>query len=85
MVGPLNVAADYVDRISKGDNPPPITDTYSGDFNALKQNLNVLVEAMDRVTAVAREIAGGNLQVEVRAALRAGRADAGPGRPWPGS
>ncbi len=66
VVGPLNVAAGYVDRISKGDNPPPITDTYRGDFNALKQNLNVLVDAMDRVTAVAREIAAGNLQVEVR-------------------
>ncbi len=66
VVGPLNVAANYVDRISKGDNPPLITDSYSGDFNTLKTNLNVLVEAMGQVTKVAREIAGGNLQVEVR-------------------
>ncbi len=28
VVGPLNVAAEYVDRISKGDIPPKITDTY---------------------------------------------------------
>ena len=26
VIGPLNVAAEYVDRISKGDIPPNITD-----------------------------------------------------------
>ena len=40
VIGPLNVAAEYVDRISKGDIPPKITDTYNGDFNELKNNLN---------------------------------------------
>ncbi|MBW2596921.1 MAG: hypothetical protein JRC93_13330, partial [Deltaproteobacteria bacterium] len=33
VVGPLNVAAEYVDRISKGDIPENITDDYKGDFN----------------------------------------------------
>ncbi|KJU87082.1 methyl-accepting chemotaxis sensory transducer, partial [Candidatus Magnetobacterium bavaricum] len=28
VIGPLNVAANYVDRISKGDIPPTITETY---------------------------------------------------------
>jgi hypothetical protein len=37
---PLNVAANYVDRISKGDIPPKITDNYNGDFNTIKNNLN---------------------------------------------
>ncbi|MEA5114888.1 MAG: HAMP domain-containing protein, partial [Geobacteraceae bacterium] len=32
VIGPLNVAAEYVDRISKGDIPPKITDSYNGDF-----------------------------------------------------
>ena len=32
VIGPLNVAAEYVDRISKGDIPPKITDEYRGDF-----------------------------------------------------
>ncbi|HLA35857.1 MAG TPA: nitrate- and nitrite sensing domain-containing protein, partial [Rhodocyclaceae bacterium] len=36
VIGPLNVAANYVDRISKGDIPPKITDTYNGNFNTLK-------------------------------------------------
>ena len=33
VIGPLNVTAGYVDRISKGDIPPKITDHYNGDFN----------------------------------------------------
>jgi methyl-accepting chemotaxis protein len=67
VIGPLNVAANYVDRISKGDIPGKILESYSGDFNAIKNNLNVLIEAMEKVTRVAQEIANGNLGVEVRA------------------
>ena len=33
VIGPLNVAAKYVDDISKGNIPAKITDTYNGDFN----------------------------------------------------
>ena len=66
VIGPLNVAADYVDRISKGDLPPQIADTYHGDFNVIKNNLNVLIRAMDDVTRAAEEIAQGNLTVVVR-------------------
>ncbi len=64
---PLGVAATYVDRISKGDIPPKITETYSGDFNEIKNNLNVLIEALNRIAAGAREVAGGNLMVELKA------------------
>ena len=42
LTGPLNVAADYVDRISKGDIPEKITEEYHGDFNNIKNNLNNL-------------------------------------------
>jgi methyl-accepting chemotaxis protein len=66
VINPLNVAARYVDRISKGDIPPRISDNYNGDFNEIKNNLNTLIEAMDKVTKVAQEIADGNLVVEVR-------------------
>ncbi len=67
VINPLNVAAEYVERISKGDIPPKITDSYNGDFNTIKNNLNVLIEAMQKVTLVAQDIAGGNLDFEVRA------------------
>jgi methyl-accepting chemotaxis protein len=49
VIGPLNVAAEYVDRISKGDIPPVITDTYNGDFNEIKNNLNTCIDVMNRL------------------------------------
>jgi len=51
VIGPLNVAAEYVDRISKGDIPPKITDTYNGDFNELKNNLNNCVSNVSALVA----------------------------------
>ena len=47
VIGPLNVAAEYVDRISKGDVPPKITDNYNGDFNEIKNNLNRCIDAVN--------------------------------------
>jgi len=47
VIGPLNVAAEYVDRISKGDIPDRITDDYRGDFNEIKNNLNQCIDAID--------------------------------------
>jgi methyl-accepting chemotaxis protein len=66
VITPLNVSANYVDRISKGDLPPQITDTYHGEFNTIKNNLNTLIVAMNDVTHAAEEIAQGNLMVAVR-------------------
>ena len=66
VIVPLNVSAKYVDQISKGDNPPLITDTYNGDFNLIKNNLNALVTAMNEITGAAEEISNGNLTVELR-------------------
>ncbi len=47
FVAPINVMAEYVDRISKGDIPPKITDQYKGDFNEVKTNLNGAIAAME--------------------------------------
>ena len=66
VIGPLNVAAEYVDRISKGDIPPMITDAYNGDFNSIKNNINALIEAMNEITHVAQEISQGNLVIAVK-------------------
>jgi methyl-accepting chemotaxis protein len=46
VIGPLNMAANYIDRISKGDVPVKITDTYNGDFNILKNNLNACIDGL---------------------------------------
>ena len=48
VVGPLNVTAKYLDRISKGDIPEKITDHYNGDFNEIKNNLNQCIETDQR-------------------------------------
>ena len=45
------MSAEYVDRISKGDIPPKITDAYIGDFNEIKNNLNVCIDSVGRVVA----------------------------------
>src|SRR5579872_244397 len=65
VITPLNVSANYVDRISKGDVPPQITDTYHGDFNLIKNNLNTLITAMNDITHAADEISRGNLMVAI--------------------
>lgn len=51
FVSPINVTAHYIDRISKGDIPPRITDNYSGDFNKIKNNLNTLIDNLDNLIA----------------------------------
>ena len=51
VINPLNVAATYVDRISKGDIPPRITDPYNGDFNTIKHNLNTCIDALNGLIA----------------------------------
>ncbi|HEX5229761.1 MAG TPA: methyl-accepting chemotaxis protein [Bryobacteraceae bacterium] len=66
VIEPLNVAANYVERISRGSVPPEITENYHGEFNTIKNNLNALIRAMNDVTRAAEEIAQGNLTVEVK-------------------
>jgi len=46
VIGPLNVSAEYIDRISKGDIPPKITDSYNGDFNEIKININQCIDGL---------------------------------------
>ena len=65
VIGPLNVAAEYIDRISKGDIPPKITDEYKGDFNEIKNNLNLLIDADQRISNILLEVSKGNLNVTI--------------------
>ncbi|UOA10717.1 hypothetical protein KKZ03_05900 [Methylobacter sp. S3L5C] len=65
VIGPLNIAANYVERISKGDTPPKITDSYNGDFNNIKNNLNQAIDAINEQATAAQGIAGGDLSVKV--------------------
>ena len=69
VIGPLNVAAAYVDRISKGDIPQKITDNYNGDFNVIKTNLNVCIDAVNALVSDAGMLS--KAAVEGRLATRA--------------
>ncbi len=62
VIGPLNVAAEYVERISKGDIPDRITDDYQGDFNEIKNNLNQCIEAVNRMTTDANMLSEAAVQ-----------------------
>lgn len=65
VIGPLNVAAEYMERVSKGDFPEMITDEYKGDFNEIKNNINVLISNLKGAAEVAEKVAQGDLTVEV--------------------
>jgi methyl-accepting chemotaxis protein len=69
VINPLNVAANYVERISKGDIPNKITDNYNGDFNAIKNNLNACIEAVNKMVADANMLS--QAAVEGKLATRA--------------
>jgi len=73
VIGPLNVAANYVDRISKGDIPPPITDEYHGDFNVIKNNLNTCVEAVNKLVADAGMLSSAAIDGKLSTRADAGR------------
>ena len=51
VIGPLNTAAGYVEKISRGNIPAKITDNYNGDFNTIKDNINTLIERLSDVVA----------------------------------
>jgi methyl-accepting chemotaxis protein len=69
VIGPLNVAAGYVSRISQGDIPPKITDNYNGDFNTIKNNLNKAIDAVNALVADANTLS--TAAVEGKLATRA--------------
>ncbi|NLI79838.1 MAG: 4Fe-4S binding protein [Candidatus Riflebacteria bacterium] len=63
---PLVVASGFIERLSRGEIPPRITEEYRGEFNLLIGSLNRLVESLEGVTVVAQRVAEGDLQIEVR-------------------
>ncbi|MCX6624972.1 MAG: methyl-accepting chemotaxis protein, partial [Acidobacteria bacterium] len=75
VIAPLNVAADYVDKISRGAIPAKISDTYNGDFNTIKNNLNNCIDNINALVADATMLA--KAAVEGKLATRADAAKHG--------
>ncbi len=68
VIGPLNVAANYVDQISKGIVPAKITGAYHGDFNTIKSNLNACIDGLGgllEANAVLQKMAVNDYSVSV--------------------
>jgi methyl-accepting chemotaxis protein len=71
VINPLNMAAAYVDNLSKGVIPDEITQDYQGDFNIIKTNLNACGHAIKAL------VADGNMLAEAAdAGVLTTRADA---------
>jgi methyl-accepting chemotaxis protein len=67
VIGPLNTAAEYVEKISTGNIPEKITRDYRGDFNAIKSNLNTMIENLtsfaESVQTASDQVASGSQQL----------------------
>lgn len=63
VIGPLNMAAEYVEKMSKGDIPEYISEFYNGDFNNIKNNLNSLIQSNKEIITKAKMVAQGDLTV----------------------
>ncbi|PKO45049.1 MAG: diguanylate cyclase [Betaproteobacteria bacterium HGW-Betaproteobacteria-22] len=76
VINPLNMAADYVDSLSKGVIPAEITEEYRGDFNIIKNNLNACGHAIKALVSDANLLAesaeAGVLNVRADAAQHLG-------------
>jgi len=66
LIAPMNLSATYIDRISKGDMPQLITETYKGDFNLLKDNLNLLVNSTNDIIEKTKLISKGDLTINLK-------------------
>lgn len=66
LIDPLKKTANYVNQIADGDIPEKITQKYKGDFEDIKNNLNILINAMHTITKVAEKMAAGDLTLKVK-------------------
>jgi methyl-accepting chemotaxis protein len=66
VANPINMVADNLEKISKGDIPPRIQSEYKGDFDKITVSINQLIDSMNEVTILSEEIAKGNLAVTVK-------------------
>jgi methyl-accepting chemotaxis protein len=73
VVGPLEVAAEHVARLSRGEIPAPITAAYQGDFDALKRNLNGCIAAVNQLAEDTRTLAEGAIGGQLGHRADAGR------------
>jgi methyl-accepting chemotaxis protein len=76
FVGPLRLLARNFDLIARGDLPPRITETYQGEFDAIRESVNRCIGAVNALVEDARKLAEagaeGRLGVRAEAARHKG-------------
>ncbi len=73
VIGPLNVAADYIDHIARGDIPAKIAEQLHGDFNLLKNNINTCIDAINALIDDATMLSGSAVEGKLSARADANR------------
>jgi methyl-accepting chemotaxis protein len=77
MVTPVRIAAEYMERISRGDVPAPLEASWVGDLQPLELSINRVIGAVngmaDEVGDLARAAVAGQLSVRADASRHQGR------------
>jgi len=67
LSAPLQVSTSYIQKISRGEIPEPITEEYRGDYNDIKESINHFVESMNglrgELGSLIEAVSSGNLDV----------------------
>lgn len=56
VVGPLNSAATYIEKIGRGEIPDEITHEYQGDFNDIKNSINACIVGLGGIVEANRVV-----------------------------
>ena len=70
---PVRVAAEQVDRIARGDIPPPVTEDWKGDLRRLRDNLNACSAAVNALVTDTRGLSEAAVSGQLRARADASR------------
>jgi methyl-accepting chemotaxis protein len=66
VLGPLNLVAEYLAKVAKGEDLPKITREYRGEFGTIKDNLNTMIDVLYALLAemhrLSQDTAQGNLK-----------------------
>lgn len=62
---PFQVTLETIRRLSEGDPPQEMTTSFEGEFEAIRHDLNRLIQTTHQVTEVAEKIAAGNLDLKI--------------------
>jgi methyl-accepting chemotaxis protein len=66
LINPLTLSANYIQKISVGEIPALITDVYLGDFNEIKNSINLLITSNKEIIDRSQQISKGDLTIKLK-------------------